>query len=221
MFVEIIAHTLNDVMKINKTTADRIELCGDMDQDGLTPKLSLIKSAAENTKKPIRVMIRNHNHSFVYTEKEVCEMVRQIEYCNQFAKIEGYVFGCLDESQTAINIEQMKRLIKAAKGKKITFHKACDRILSKENLELLIDLNVDTILTQGGQNPIMENQQVITELGRYNDQIQILLGGGVNFENYRKLVNLSPNIHLGSAVREQKSYDEKISIEAINALKEF
>ncbi len=221
MFVEIIAHTLNDVMKINKTNADRIELCGDMDQDGLTPKLSLIKSAAENTKKPIRVMIRNHNRNFVYTDKEICEMVRQIEYCNQFTKIEGYVIGCLDESETAINVEQMDKLIKAARGKKITFHKACDKVLTSENIEILINLNVDTILTQGGKTPIMENQIMLEKLGKYNDQIQVLLGGGVNFDNYQKLVQFSPNIHLGSAVREQKSYDEKISIEAINALKEF
>lgn len=221
MFVEIIAHTVEDIKQINKTTADRIELCGVMEEDGLTPEIDLIKKVSKISEKPFRVMIRNHNRDFYYTETEIEKMIEQIEICNQIPNIDGYVIGALNKEQTELNIDQMKRLIKAAGGRNITFHKACERILNKESINQLIELKINTILTQGGLTPILENTEMLKELSQYNEQMQILLGGGVNLENIKILKKISPNVHLGSAVRLNKSYDQPIDPELVNKIKKI
>lgn len=219
MFIEIIAHTLEDVEAINNSMADRIELCGAMQADGLTPKIELIKAAASISKLPIRVMIRNHNNGFYYTEAEFTKMLEQIKECNQIDNIDGYVIGCLNQGQTAIDVEQIKKIKAISNGRKLTFHKACESLINPQLLNELVELGIDTVLTQGGTKPITENIDILNTLINEKADIQILLGGGVNLNNYQELAQISPNLHLGSAVREQASYDKPINIELINQLK--
>ncbi len=219
MFIEIIAHTLEDVKAINNSMADRIELCGAMEADGLTPDIELIKAAAAISKLPIRVMIRNHNNGFYYNEAEFTKMLEQIQVCNQIDNIDGYVIGCLNQNQTAINVEQIKQIKAISNGRRLTFHKACEKLINAQLINELVELGIDTILTQGGTKPISENTEVLQAIVSKKPDIQILIGGGVNHDNYYELAQISPNLHLGSAVREQCSYNMPINIELINQLK--
>lgn len=225
MLLEVIAKDIEDVKLINKSCADRIELCGAMEHDGLTPDIDLVKQAAKITKIPMRVMVRNHNDGFYFTEAEINEQISIIEELNQIDNIEGYVIGALNQEQTALDISAMQRLIKAARGRKITCHKAIEVIVSPVILDELVTLGVNTVLTQGGISPIIENYSVLEELHRYvktnNYPIEILVGGGVNFTNIDKVKSIASSVHVGKIIRIDHNYDKLISVEQIKRIKEM
>lgn len=225
MLLEVIAKDIEDVKLINESCADRIELCGAMEHDGLTPDIDLVKQAAKITKIPLRVMVRNHNDGFYFTEAEINEQILIIEELNQIDNIEGYVIGALNQEQTALDIPAMQRLIKAARGRKITCHKAIEAIISPAILDELVSLGVNTVLTQGGVSPIIENYSVLEELHRYvktnNYPIEILVGGGVNFTNIDKVKSIASSVHVGKIIRIDHNYDKLISVEQIKRIKEM
>lgn len=225
MLLEVIAKDIEDVKLINKSCADRIELCGAMEHDGLTPDIDLVKQAAKITEIPLRVMVRNHNDGFYFTEAEINEQILIIEELNQIDNIEGYVIGALNQEQTALDILAMQRLIKAARGRKITCHKAIEAIISPAILDELVSLGVNTVLTQGGVSPIIENYSVLEELHRYvktnNYPIEILVGGGVNFTNIDKVKSIASSVHVGKIIRIDHNYDKLISVEQIKRIKEM
>lgn len=223
MFLEVIAKDLTDVEIISQSAANRIELCGAMQQDGLTPDITLIKQAASRSTKPIRIMIRNHNNGFYYTKAELAVMLEQIEQINQIPNIEGYVIGALT-SDGQLDIQTMQLLIAAAKGRKITCHKACEAIINPQTLIKLERLGVNTVLTQGGLKPIEQNYQELQALVKckndHNLKIQILIGGGVNKNNLHELKAINPCIHVGKLVRDEQKYDRLINDEQITQIKE-
>lgn len=224
MFLEVIAKDLNDIKQINASVADRIELCGAMEEDGLTPELDLIKQAAKITQKPMRVMIRNHNNGFYFTPEEIEVMLSQIEAINKIDNIDGYVIGCLNENQTEIDIQAMERLIKAANGRNITFHKACEQLIhNTETIDLLVKLGVNTVLTQGGTKPIDENYKQLTMIQEYIEangyKLQLLIGGGVNYTNAIDLAKINPVLHVGKIIRTGENYDTIISVSKILKIK--
>ncbi len=225
MLLEVIAKDIEDVKLINKSYADRIELCGAMEHDGLTPDIDLVKQAAKITKIPMRVMVRNHNDSFYFTEAEINEQISIIEELNQIDNIEGYVIGALNQEQTALDIFAMQRLIKAARGRKITCHKAIESVISPAILDELVSLGVNTVLTQGGVCPIIENYSVLEGLHKYvktnNYPIEILVGGGVNFTNIEKVKSIARSVHVGKIIRIDHNYDKLISVEQIKRIKEM
>ena len=63
---EVCVESLEDAVIAEKNGANRIELCGRLDLDGLTPSRKLIKETFSVLKIPIRVMIRPKHSSFVY-----------------------------------------------------------------------------------------------------------------------------------------------------------
>ena len=93
---EVCVDSLDDAINAEKNGANRIELCGRLDLDGLTPSKDLIKSAFSILKIPIRVMIRPKHPSFVYSEDEISTMIDDIKFCKNLG-LDGVVFGCLDE----------------------------------------------------------------------------------------------------------------------------
>ncbi len=223
--LEVIAKDLKDIELINKSCADRIELCGAMDQDGLTPELEFVKAAAKLTKVPIRVMVRNHNNGFYFTEDELKEQIEIILALNEIDNIEGYVIGALNQEQTELDIDGMQKLIKAANNRKITCHKAIEAILCEKVIDELVTLGVDTVLTQGGLSPISENSQVLKSIVSYVNKcdypLEILIGGGVNFQNITTLKKISPCIHVGKIIRHDYNYDKLISVEQIKRIKKM
>ena len=59
---EVCVDSLEDAIKAEKNGANRIELCGRLDLDGLTPSRDLIRNAVSILKIPIRVMILSLIH---------------------------------------------------------------------------------------------------------------------------------------------------------------
>ena len=121
---EVCVDSLEDALKAEKNGANRIELCGRLDLDGLTPSRDLIRNAVSILKIPIRVMIRPKHPSFEYSEDEINTMIDDIKFCKSLG-VDGVVFGCLDENSN-FQMDQINRLSIIAKPLNVIIHKAID-----------------------------------------------------------------------------------------------
>ena len=63
---EVCVDNIYDALSAVKKGANRLELCSDLEQDGLTPSYELLIEAKLKLTLPVRVMVRPHSKSFVY-----------------------------------------------------------------------------------------------------------------------------------------------------------
>ena len=189
MKIEFCISTLEGALAAEKWKADRVELCSELDKDGLTPSFSLIKSCTEKFSGETHVMIRPHNNGFIYTNQEINGMIQQIKLAKK-ANAFGVVFGVLN-GKNRINIEANQKLIKEAKKLSLTctFHRAFDFCRAPiKSLEEIIALKFDWLLTSGQQQTAIEGiNQIEKVISSSKGRIQVLAGSGVNATNAKSL----------------------------------
>jgi copper homeostasis protein len=172
----------------------RIELCSQMNFDGLTPSAEEIKVARATFGNPgLMVMIRPRAGDFTYTREEQKQMFQDIQMAKDHGA-DGVVLGALKENQ--IDVALTRALTQYAKsfGLAVTFHRAFDVVENRsEALEILIELGIDRVLTSGtswkSKQGALEGLPVIKSfLAEANNCIEIIVGGGINQSNIRKIV---------------------------------
>ena len=177
--------------------ANRLELCFDIVNGGVTPSYGTAKQIKENLDIPVFCMIRPRGGNFVYDESEIKIMMDDIFILVKYAKIDGIVFGCLNNNQE-IDIETNKLLINKAreinKDIQITFHMAFDDIKDinieyKKNIDILINLGFNRILTKGCKENAFQGKNNIKKYLEYaNNRIIIMPGKGITNSNFNELV---------------------------------
>ena len=177
--------------------ANRLELCFDMSNDGITPSFGTAKQIKENINIPLFCMIRPRGGNFVFDKNEINIMLKDICILIKYAKIDGIVIGCLNKNNE-IDIEASKLLINKArelnKDIQITFHMAFDEIRDinieyQKNIDLLINLGINRILTKGCKFNCFQGKDNIKKYLEYaNDRIIIMAGKGITNENYMDIV---------------------------------
>ncbi|AUM62883.1 copper homeostasis protein CutC [Spiroplasma monobiae] len=218
MLLEVIAKDVRDIEIINNSKANRIEFCKELTVGGLTPEKEDIIRACEISKLPLNIMVRNTYKDFFYNKKEKNEMLEQVEFISK-TKANGIVIGSLNKDLT-IDVEFLKEVIKIKKNLEITFHKAFDEVEDFElSYKVLNELGITNVLTSGGKD-ILKGKEVIKNLVSLNLNTKILIGGGVNQENFLELNQISKDIHVGTCVRDNSSWDEPVNSEKIDKLLE-
>ena len=200
--LEVIGMCVEDAKKIEYCGGDRIELVSALTEGGLTPSYALIESVVKSVNIPVNVMIRHHAKSFVYTDFDINIMKKDIEIAKSLG-INGVVFGTLDESNN-IDKSNLEYLLDACDGLDVTFHRAIDETNLLESLDVLNKYEkITSILTSGGKNNISSNINIINNLVDKSNDINILLGGGINFENIDYIKNNAntKHFHFGTAIR--------------------
>ena len=185
---EVCVDSLEDAINAEKNGANRIELCGRLDLDGLTPSKDLIKSAFSILKIPIRVMIRPKHPSFVYSDDEISTMIDDIKFCKNLG-LDGVVFGCLDEKYN-FEMKQINRLSEVAKPLNVIIHKAIDSTSSViESLSLISkNSNINGVLTSGGERFAINAVETLKKmLVLVPNRFEIIIAGGITFQNFDKL----------------------------------
>ena len=84
-------------MIAQKKGADRIELCKNLDEGGLTPSILDIKKANDLLIIPLKVMIRCRPGNFLYNTKEIDKMIEDIQKVKDLGSKE-IVFGVIDKN---------------------------------------------------------------------------------------------------------------------------
>lgn len=187
ILVEAAVESLEGAVAAERAGAHRLELCGALGIGGITPARELSDTVCERSRLPVHVMIRPRGGDFVYSAAEIERMVADIESLGYVAA--GIVTGALD-NRAQIDIEQTRRLVAAAGGLPVTFHRAFDGIADQSAaLEQLIELGVARALTSGGATSAIDGAARIAELvEQAAGRIVILAGGGVRGHNVRELV---------------------------------
>ena len=97
MIIEVCAESYEYAVKAEKAGADRIELCKDLQLDGLTPDYESAKRTIDTLDIPVFILIRPRGGDFIYSHEEFELMKRDIL---RFRKMgcKGIVSGVLNLS---------------------------------------------------------------------------------------------------------------------------
>jgi copper homeostasis protein len=212
MKIELCAASQEAVKMASEFDIDRIELCQNLEQGGLTPSAGLIQYARELGIET-HVLIRPRAGGFQYSEEEIKVILNDVKFCESIG-IEGVVIGVL-KPNFEIDSEIIKR-IHDIKGKmELTFHRAFDDTIDwKRSMETLIACGIDRILTSGFASNVDIGLSNLKEMVQFADgRIQIMPGGGVNVGNVLKIVNeVNPDaIHFSGTVKVLMDEDSAFS----------
>lgn len=189
---EVCANGVESCLAAQEGGADRVELCAGIPEGGTTPSYGEIKVARRLlTSIRLYVIIRPRGGDFLYTPLEVERMEEDIRICKQLG-VDGVVIGCLNADGT-LDMDANRRLLEAADGMSVTFHRAFDRCNNPyEALCQLIKLGIDRVLTSGQQPTAEQGIPLLKELNALADRrITILAGCGVNESNILKIHELT------------------------------
>jgi len=183
MQLEVCASSLTSAINAQAGGAQRIELCCNLEQGGLTPSAATIQLARKALTIDIFVLIRPRIGDFNYSDMEFQQMQENLLFCKK-AGVNGVVFGILNEQQE-IDLVKNKALVELAAPMQTTFHRAFDCLKNPfENLEKIIDLGFDRILTSGLVPTAIQGQALLKKLiTQAGDRIMILPGSGLNSQN--------------------------------------
>ena len=183
MIIEVCAESYEYALKAEKAGANRIELCKDLHLDGLTPDYESAKRTIDSLNIPVFILIRPREGDFIYSNEEFELMKRDII---KFKKMgcKGIVSGVLNDDNS-IDIDRTKELVELSEPLEFTFHRAFDVVSDPfKEIENLIELGIDRVLTSGQKNKAIEGLDLLLELKKNaNNRIKIMPGSGINKSN--------------------------------------
>ncbi|EKY3089115.1 copper homeostasis protein CutC [Cronobacter dublinensis] len=205
--LEICCYSLACAVTAQEAGADRIELCSAVNEGGLTPSAGVLKGARAQLTLPVHPIVRPRGGDFCYRADEFATMLDDIAFIRELGFV-GLVTGVLNEDGE-VDIARMRKIMRAADGMAVTFHRAFDMCASPlKALEELTDLGVARILTSGQQATAEKGISLITELKRQSRAPIIMAGAGVRLSNLDLFLahgidelHSSAGIHIASPMR--------------------
>lgn len=186
--LEICCYSMECAVTAQQQGADRIELCAAPKEGGLTPSYGVLKSVREAVTIPVHPIVRPRGGDFCYSSGELSAMLDDVAHINALG-FPGVVIGLLNEDGE-VNMPAMRKLMAAAKGMAVTFHRAFDMCADpRQAYEKLAELGVTRILTSGQQASAEKGLSLITELNGRSGVPIIIAGAGVRAGNLHKFLD--------------------------------
>jgi len=183
MIIEVCAESYEYAVKAEKAGADRIELCKDLHLDGLTPDYETAKRTIDTLDIPVSILIRPRKGDFNYSNEEYELMKADIVKFKEMG-CKGIVSGVLNKDKT-IDLKRTKELVELTRPLEFTFHRAFDVVTDPfKEIENLIELGIERVLTSGQKNKAIEGLKLLKELKeKVKNRIKIMPGSGINKTN--------------------------------------
>jgi len=223
MIIEVIAYTLSDALIAARNGADRLEVITAPSEGGLTPSLGLVQSIREQVDIDIRVMIRPHSRSFVYSEEDIVVMERDIIAFRSLG-VSGLVTGVLTP-QGDVDTAALERLLAAADDLPITFHRAIDEATDLEQAIYTLGQypQITHILTSGGQPSVLDATDIIEQLRPVAKQqgITLLPGAGLHIDALEAFLHKTSvqEFHMGSGARQKGSIMNPVDSDKLTTIR--
>lgn len=198
MLLECCVDCLESALTADQNGADRLELCANLLIGGSTPSLSLLHQVKRQVKAKVNVLLRPRFGDFCYSAGELDQLA---EDCARYGDegADGLVIGVLTP-EGQVDEAAMERLMKAAGGLPVTFHRAFDVARDPfEALESCRRLGVSTILTSGQKASALEGLPLLTQLVQRQGELTIMVGSGVNPGNLPQLLSSGASAYHMSA----------------------
>lgn len=192
MTLEICCADLQSVRAAIEGEADRIELCRDLEQDGLTPSREMIREAirlCHSAGVRVHVLIRCRDGNFVYNQNEVQTMSDDIRMALDEGA-DGIVVGALTPDGD-IDLDACRKWLSVVtesdRHPSTTFHRAFDVCRHPlQALQQIRDLGFDRILTSGQAPTAEAGIPLLRQLVGHG--ITILAGAGVSPTNAERIL---------------------------------
>jgi copper homeostasis protein len=215
MKIELCAASQEAIQIASELKLDRIELCQNLDQGGLTPSAGMI-TYAKDLGLETHVLIRPRAGGFHYSDEEMKVILNDVQVCKDFG-VQGIVIGFL-QPNFEIDLESIERINSVRGNLKLTFHRAFDDSIEwRRSLDKLIACGVDRLLTSGFASNVDIGLQNLIEMTSYsNGRMEIMPGGGVNVGNMLKIKrDLDPeSIHFSGTIKvlmdEESAFSETL-----------
>ena len=188
ILIECCVETYGEAINAEKKGANQIELCSDLNNDGLTPNFDLIKKVIQNISIPVKIMVRPRIGDFNYTDTDMKEIKKQIFHLKSI-DINHIVFGALTKNKI-VHINNVKRVGDWAYPMKITFHKAIDHSIDFfKDIEILVESRrIDGILTSGKSDSASSGAKIINKVvSSYGKKIKIISAGKITASNLNNI----------------------------------
>ncbi len=210
--VELCSATQEAVLLAKDLQLDRIELCQNLEQGGLTPSYGMIEYALELGLET-HVLIRPRAGGFCYSQQELNIIFKDIISCKKMGA-NGIVIGAL-KNNFEIDQDVLKHIKSISGDMSLTFHRAFDETIDwKKSMDILIKHKFKRILTSGFCSNVEQGFSVLKEMIAYsNDRIEIMPGGGISSSNVKKIIQeLKPKgLHFSATVKTLLDEDSAFS----------
>lgn len=236
--LELIALSRADAQQAACAGAQRIELVGTMEKDGLAPSPQLVEEIVATV--PIRVRPMVRVSAGFAAEKDQLPQLKQLVRDFTNAGAEGVVFGYL-APDGGLALDYMAELVHELQGQaSFTIHRAIDAAASScaksdaSELELqeigtqrylatwqqLLGMvpRPDVVLTAGSSRGTAEGLgNLAAAIEAFPEAVELIqVGGGLKLEHIPALADLGIlQFHVGSGVREDGTFDSPISAEKV------
>lgn len=205
--LEICAGSVQSVVAARDGGAHRVELCSALEIGGITPSSGLISEARQVDGISLHVLIRPRGGDFLYNENEIVCMERDIAVARSRGA-DGVVIGALT-ADGDIDIRTCQRLVEAAQGMHVTFHRAFDVCRNPmQALEDIISLGCDRLLTSGQAATALQGIAMLQKLVTASaGRIVIMPGCGVNADNAAHILTASGATEIHASARKEVGSD--------------
>ena len=189
--LEVCAGDIDSVYAAARGGARRVELCSALADGGITPSTGFLRQALAVEGMKVHVLIRPRGGDFLYTSREVDAMLDDIVAARETGA-HGVVIGAL-RPDGAIDMEATRRMVDAAAGMNVTFHRAFDLCRDPfEALDQIVDSGCNRLLTSGQAPTALQGVELLRQLQqRAGAAFTVLAGGGVNELNAAEIIRLS------------------------------
>jgi copper homeostasis protein len=188
MIYEICVDSVAGIRAAKLAGADRVELCADLLEGGITPSRGLIHRARAIAGIGLHVMIRPRGGDFLFDDDEFAIMQSDIETAKA-ERADGVVIGVLTAAGE-IDTARGRELVALARPLSVTFHRAFDLTPDPfRAIEMLVGLGIDRVLTSGQETSVLEGLPLIAELvRRAQNRIVVMPGGGITSRNAERVI---------------------------------
>lgn len=199
--LEICCDSVASAIAAARGGANRIELCENLAQGGVTPSAAKIRLAKEKLDIPVFVLIRPRKADFLYTELEFEVLLEDIRQARGMGA-DGIVSGALNADGT-IDEARARHMVEAAHPLPFTFHRAFDMCRNPlQAIDLLARLGVKRILTSGQQPTAGAGKSNIARFVEYAGlRIGIMACGELLPDNIGNLLEIGGLTEFHSAAR--------------------
>jgi copper homeostasis protein len=189
--LEICCDSIQSALNAEAGGADRIELCENLAQGGVTPSAGKIRLTKKLLHIPVFVLIRPRKADFLYSALELELMLEDIRVAKELGA-DGIVAGALHPDGTIDGL-RTRRLIEAAFPLPFTFHRALDMCRDPlVAMETLIELGARRVLTSGKSVAAPQGEELIRQLvEKAGRDITVMAGGGITPSSIDPLLHIS------------------------------